>query len=536
MAIASEFPATPEREASAFAPLRHPVFRALWIATIVSNVGTWMQSVGAAWLMTSLAPSATMVALVQAATTLPTFLLALPGGALADVMDRRKVLLWAQAWMLAVAAALGVATMLGAMNAGSLLIFTFLLGAGAALNAPAWQAITPDLVSREEIPSAVALGSAGFNVSRAVGPALGGLLIAAAGPAFNFLLNAVSFLGVMIVVYRWRREAPESALPAERFLAAMRVGARYVLHAPALRAVLVRAFVFTTCATALWALLPLIARRELGLGPLGYGTLLGALGAGAVVGTLFLPKLRRRMSADALIAASTVTFAVVSVALAFLKSFALLCVIMLAGGAAWLVILSSLNGAAQMAIPAWVRARALSTYLLCFSGSMTLGSVLWGAVAERGGIPLALVCSAIGLVAGLLAMKRWPIPNAEGMNLMPSMHWPAPPVVREPLMEGPPVLVSVEYRIDPARAAEFRQAMRDVRNHRLRDGAIRWELFADTALPERFVETFVVESWVEHLRQHERITVSDHDIHERARSFHIGAEPPKVSHLIAERP
>src|SRR5438067_8657598 len=265
---------------SPWAPLANPLFRALWIATVVSNVGTWMQNVGAGWLMTSLAPSATMVSLVQAATSLPAFILALPGGALADVLDRRRILLATQVWMMLSAALLGVLTLTGAINAWGLLILTVSLGAGAALNAPAWQATTPELVPREALPAAVALGSAGFNVSRAIGPALGGAVVAAAGAGANFLLNAASFLGVMFVVYRWRRAEKISTLPPEHLLGAMRAGVRYVRHAPAMQAVLARTAIFTTCATALWALLPLIARKELGFGPLGYGMLLGFLGAG----------------------------------------------------------------------------------------------------------------------------------------------------------------------------------------------------------------------------------------------------------------
>ncbi len=520
---------------SAFAPLRNPLFRALWIATVVSNVGTWMQNVGASWLMTSLAPSPTMVALVQAATSLPMFFLALPAGALADVLDRRKVYMWTQGWMAATALLLAVSTAMGWMNAWTLLAFTFALGIGVALNTPASQAITPELVSREDLPSAIALSSAGFNVARAIGPAVGGILVAVTGPAANFALNGVSFLGALVVIYRWRREPRSSVLPAERLIGAMRAGARFVFHAPALQTVLVRAVVFILAGTALWALLPLIAREELGMGPLGYGLLLGCLGAGALAGAIVLPRARGKVSVDELVVGSTVIFAGVTVAVGFLQNPWVLGVVMFFGGSAWLAVLSSLNVATQSSIPSWVRARALAVYLLVFLGSMAFGSVLWGAVAGAVGIPVALAISAGALVVGLVATPWFRLAAGDGVDFTPSGHWAQPVVLGEPPLEGTPVLVSVEYEVEPERGYEFAELMRTLRHHRLRDGAIRWELFHDAAAPGIFVEAFLVESWVEHLRQHERATASDREYHERARAYHVGEKPPVVKHLLANR-
>jgi MFS family permease len=518
---------------SVWSPLRTPLFRVLWIATVVSNVGTWMHNVSAAWLMTSLAPSPTMVALVQAATSLPVFLVGLPAGALADVVDRRRFLLVTQGWMLAAAAALGALTLAGVATPWGLLVLTFALGLGAAMNAPAWQAIVPELVARPELQAAIALNSVGFNIARVIGPALGGLVIAGAGAGAVFLLNAASFLGVMVVLYRWQRSPRESRSPAEHVLSAMRAGLRYVRYAPTLRAVLVRSCVFILCGSALWALLPLLARSELGLAATGYGVLLGSLGAGAITGAVFLPRVRLRVAIDPLIAWATVLFAVVTLLLAYARNFALLCGVMALGGVAWMALMSTLNVAAQTTVPAWVRARAMAVYLLMFQGGMAVGSALWGAVATRTGIPAALSYSALGLLVGLLATVRYRLTAAEDADLSPAMHWNAPIVVSEPHLEDGPVLVLVEYRIDPQQAPEFIQTMQALRLVRRRDGAIRWGLFSDTADPSRCVETFVVESWAEHLRQHERFTIADRAAAERVRAFHIGVEAPKVSHLIS---
>jgi MFS family permease len=519
--------------ASAWSPLYQPVFRALWVAAVVSNVGTWMHDVGAVWLMTSLTPSPVMVALMQTATSLPFFLLALPAGALADVVDRRRLLLVAQGWMMAAAAVLGVLTLAGLTTSWWLLALTCALGLGAALNAPAWQAMTPELVPREEVPSAVALSGVGLNLARAVGPALGGFVVAAAGPSAVFLLNAVSCVGVIVVLYRWPRALRRRALPPEHMIGAMRAGVRFVWHAPAFRTVLVRAAVFILCGSALWALLPLIARREMGLDAVGYGVLLGCLGAGAVAGAAILPRVRQRVVVDRLAIGATVVFALVTVALAALREVTWLSGVLFVGGGAWIALMSSYNAAAQAAAPAWVRARALAVYLLVFQGGIAAGSALWGAVAARTGIPIALLMAGAGLFLGLLAATRYRLAEGARLDLTPSFHWPQPAVTIEPPAEHGPILVTVEYRIDPVHAGDFVQAMREVRLERLRDGALRWELFQDPADPPHYVETFLVESWVEHLRQHERVTLSDREAEVRARALHRGPTPVAVSHLVA---
>ena len=526
---------SPDSGASPWSPLSQAVFRSLWIAAVSSNIGTWMQSVGAAWLMTSLTTSALLVALMQTATSLPVFLVGIPAGTLADVVDRRKLLLVTQAWMLLVALVLGVITWAGLVSAGFLLALTFLLGLGAALSGPAWQAIIPDIVEREEIASAVALDAMGINVARAVGPALGGFVVAAAGPAAVFLLNAASFLGILVVIYGWRHARIPSDAPPEDMLGATAAGLRYVRHAPALQTVLVRIGVFSLGASALWALLPVVARHDLGLGATGYGIIVGSLGLGAVGGALLLPRLRRSLPVDTLTATATLVFAGTTLALAYLNVVPLLVVCMMAGGVAWITMMSSLTSAAQTVSPAWVRARALGIYLLVFQGLMAVGSFGWGALAERFGNPTALSVAALTLVGGLAAMWRWPLHVVQRLDLSPSMHWPDPTLAIIPGPEDGPVLITVEYRVPAERASDFLEAMDAMRIFRRREGAVRWDLFRDLADPDRYLETFVAVSWGEHLRQHARVTVEDQAIEARAFAFLEEGVAPVAAHLIAAR-
>jgi MFS family permease len=524
----------PDRPAppSALAPLARPVFRALWIAALVSNVGFWMQSVGAVWQVGTVSSSAALVALVQTTISLPIVLLALPAGAAADVFDRRRMLLATQSWMLISAAALCLATVLGVASPAVVLGLTFMLGLGNAANAPAWQATIPELVGggRLLLP-AVALNSAGFNIGRAVGPAIGGLVVAAAGPAAVFGLNAVSYLGVLAVLWRWRRRPQDDLGAGEQVLGAIGAGVRYVRFAPPLRAVLVRTALFILPASALWALLPVVARGRLGLDATGFGLLLGALGIGSVAGAAALPKLRRAVPIDRRVVAGTGLYALSTVALALLDSPALVFVAMVAAGLAWLAILTSFNVATQTAVPRWVRARALAVYLLVFQGGLAAGSALWGVAAGRLGEGTALLAAAASFGLGMVAALRWRLQGIGALDLTPSVR-PEPVTVVEPDPEDGPVLVLIRYRIDPARSEEFATAMRAMRRVRRRDGAYRWGVFEDVADPGCFVETYVVRSWAEHLRQHERFTAEDLAVRDRIRSFHVGEDPPVVSHFI----
>ena len=523
--------------ASAWSPFRHRAFAVLWTATVLSNIGTWMNDVGAGWLMTSLAPSPLMVSLVQAATALPVFLFALPAGALADIVDRRKLLLAVMTAMAVLALAMGAIVHAGVMTPLLLLTFTFALGAGAAFVAPAWQAIVPMLVPRTKLQPAVALNSVGINISRAIGPALGGAVIAAIGIAWPFLLNALSFVAVICALLWWRPPAlPPRQLPAERFWNAIRTGLRYARSSGPLKATLVRAVAFFLFASAYWALLPLIARQELAGGPELYGVLLGCIGAGAVGGAMLLPALKAKLGADNLVAAGTVGTAVVLCVFALVREPVAAAAASVLAGASWIAVLANLNVSAQVALPEWVRARGLSIFIAVFFGSMTAGSVLWGQVAALFGIPAALLSAAALALIAIVVSRPFKLQQGLDLDLSPSMHWPEP-VVAEPVEpDRGPVMVTIEYRIDPATADEFVAAMEALSRGRKRDGAFAWGLFEDAAEPGRYLEYFLVESWLEHLRQHERVTESDRATQDRVRSFHVGDAPPKVTQLLAAGP
>ncbi|MGD9096902.1 MAG: MFS transporter [Desulfobacterales bacterium] len=516
-------------------PLRKPLFRSLWIAAIVSNMATWMHDVGAAWLMTSLAPSPLMVSMVQASTSLPLFVLALPAGAFADVFDRRRLLLLTQGWMLIAAAGLAMLTSAGITGPVLLLSFTFAIGVGTAFNAPAWQAIVPEIVNREALPAAVALNSAGINLARAIGPALGGLIVARLGPQAAFGLNALSFIGLIIVLYRWRREKLIHSLPSEHLFGAMVAGLRYARYAAGFRNVLGRAFLFVFPASALWGLLPLMARQELNLGASGYGILLGAVGLGAVSGAYFLQRIRKKIGVDKLTTGATLIYSLVLLGLAMLRHVPLIVVVMLISGAMWITMLTALNVSAQSVAAGWVRARVLSVYLIVFFGSMAIGSIVWGALANALTMtPVFLIAAAVAFI-GTIANRWLPLASTEGIDLSPSFHWPAPNVDATAEGDKGPAMVTVEYNIDTNKKAEFQTIMRRLRAIRLRDGVIQWHLFNDTKSHNRFLEVFMVGSWTDHLRQHERVTASDRELQEQIRELLQDATKPVVSHFIAER-
>jgi len=387
---------------TAWAPLREPLFRSLWIAAVVSYTGTWMQNVGAGWLMTELTTSPLMVSLVQAASAIPVFLVVLPAGAMADMVDRRRLLLFTQSWMIVAAVALGVLTLFGGVNPWVLLFFTFLMGIGAVMNDPAWQAITPEVISAPRHASAVALNSAGFNVARALGPALGGLIVASVGAGWSFLLNALSFFGVVLFLYTWKR-IPQESLPTPRLTHAIAEGFRHVRSTPHVYSVLIRTGAFSFGASSLLALLPVICQPH---GAQGYGFLLTCFGLGALAGAAVLPRLRLQYSVDGLVAGATIVFALLTFAAGQVHIFEWLCLVLFTAGAAWIGILACFNVIAQTMCPAWMRARALSMYLLVLQGGMAVGSAVWGAVAARQGVPAALAWSAVAMVLGLSTIRR----------------------------------------------------------------------------------------------------------------------------------
>ncbi|WP_434091891.1 MFS transporter [Pseudomonas subflava] len=518
---------------SAWSPLRTRVFRWLWLASIASNIGTWMHEVGAGWLMTSLSASPLAVALVQVAAALPIFMLALPAGALADIVDKRRYLLAVQLWMAAIALALALLTLSGQMNVTLLLLLTFGMGIGTALMMPAWSALAPEMVGREELPAAVALSSLGVNVARAIGPALAGVLVSLSGPWLTFALNAVSFFAVILALLLWKRTPSESVLPAERLFGAIRAGARYARSARPLQAVLVRTAAFFLGASAGMALLPALVRQELGGTALDYGILLGCVGLGAIGGAVLLPRLRARFGGDVLVMVASLAYAGVLFGLAWLREFAWLAPLMLLSGAAWIAVLSSLQLAAQTAVPAWVRARALSVYILVFFGASALGGIAWGALASHFSLGVAFAGGGALLVLGLVMRLWFALPATRAEDVAPALHWPTP-ILDEALdRERGPVLVTLEYRIAAEDAAAFRLAMEDVRRMRRRNGAFSWALLQDSEDPGLWQELFFDESWLEHLRHHGRVTQAEQRIEAAARRYQQEGVPLRIRHLLA---
>ncbi|MFD6159217.1 MFS transporter [Nocardia sp. NPDC060256] len=526
----------PNTAVSTWAPLRSRVYRALWIAQLVSNLGTWMQTVGAQWVLVDEPNAAVLVSFVQTAITLPVMLLAIPSGVIADLVDRRRLLLGAQSTMAVLAAVLAVSTATGHTTPSVLLILLFLIGCGQALTGPAWQAIQPELVPREQIPSAAALGSMSINIGRAVGPAIAGVLVSLSGPTFVFVLNAVSFGGIVAVLALWRRPATDRRLPSERPLAALQAGTRFIKAAPAIRRVLLRSILFIAPASAVWALLPVIARDELGLGSSGYGLMLAALGIGAVLGALGLGRLRTLMTPTQRLSTAAVLFGIASAGTAVLHVVPLVLALLVFAGFAWLLAMSTMNSTMQLLLPAWVRARGLSVYLLVFMGGQAIGSLVWGVLAGAAGPVFALLTAAVLL--GLCAVSTVWLPishNAENLDQTPAAFWPEPQVVVEPDPADGPVMVLRTYDVPPENLDEFMTAMVFVGRSRQRTGAMEWRLYRDIGVLDRYVEAFVVRSWAEHMHQHQvRLTAQDQIREQEAYKFTIGDD--QITHLVAILP
>ncbi|CAN5402900.1 MFS transporter [soil metagenome] len=527
-------PAAPAAPPSAWAPLAHKLFLALFLAQLASNVGTWMQNVGAQLLMVKLDPSPLPVALVQTATSLPILMVALPAGVLGDLIDRRKLLIASQTVMFVAAAVLAVLTATDHVTPSTLLWLTFMLGLGNAVTIPAWSAIQPELVPRVELRQAAALNGVNINLARAVGPAIGGLIVAAVGAEAVFALNALSFIVVIVVLFVWRRTSTRSSLGPERAVPALRAGLRYIRNSPRFRAVLVRSAVFIACASALWALLPLVAVDQLELGSGGYGILLGSLGVGALLGAALLPRLQKALPLDRIVLVASLMFAVSTLVVATVSIVGVALVALLVGGCAWIFVLASMNGTAQTILPAWVRARALAAYVLVFQGGQGIGALLWGVVADRLSVRGALIAAGLGLVFGL-SLARWHRLQPLGdFDPSLSLHWPEPAVVLQPEDHTGPVLVTLDFRVAADQVERFLAAMEPVGRARRRSGASEWGVFRDAAEPDRFLETFVVPSWEDHLRQHsERGTETDRRFEAAARELALGE--PVVSHLFLAR-
>jgi len=516
-------------------PLKNALYRFLWVTMFASDIGVAMQSVGSGWLITSLSPSPFIVALLQMATSLSIFLLALPAGALADIVDRRKLFLGTQYFSLAVAAILSILTFGGFTTSSILLVFTFLLGLGNAMSLPVNIVIQTELVPKKKALAAMTLFSVAIYIGLAVGPLLGGLVVAAAGPWAVFMLNALSFVGIIVFLHRWHKPSERKLLPPEQVIGAIRTGLRYMRHSLHVRALFVRDFALTICGSALISLLPLLARNEAGSNSILFGILIGAFGIGGMISGLVIVPRIKKTSIEKRVTSATILYAVAMAVLSFQHDIIIVFVGIFAVGTALIIITSSLNFVAYNSVSSWVRTRVVSVHQMIYWGGVAIGSIVWGIVAEIWGIPTALLAASIGLVIGLVTSTRYKLKPHTDVDMTPSMHWSMPRVMIDiDDHEEGSVLVEIEFQIDPARSHEFESAMNNVRSIRLRDGAINWVLFHDIENPSRYLEMFTSESWTEHLRQHERITKADLAIEQHAISFHTGKDPPHVSHLISE--
>ncbi|MDQ7958760.1 MAG: MFS transporter [Pseudomonadota bacterium] len=520
---------------AALEPLKLPVFRMLWSTWLIANVCMWMNDVAAAWMMTTLTSSPVWVALVQSASTLPVFLLGLPSGALADILDRRRWLVATQFWLAGTAIVLCAAIALGWMNAPLLLLLTFANGIGLALRWPVFSAIVPELVTRPLLPAALGLNGIAMNASRIIGPLTAGVLIASAGSVWVFALNAVLSVASGFVVLRWRREHTPNPLGRERLISAMRVGVQFVRQSARMRAVLTRIAIFFLHSTALLALLPLLARGLQGGDAGTFTLLLASMGAGAIVAVLFLPRLRQALGRDQLVLRGTALQSAATAVMAVAPNTWVAVPAMFFGGAAWITVANSLSVSAQLALPDWVRARGMATYQMAIMGASAFGAALWGNVAEASSLRTSLLVAAVSGTAVMLLALRFVTDHADEDDMSPAQAgWAAGPPP-EPPEESGRVVVTVEYIIDPARAAAFHLVMQQTRRVRLSQGAVGWELLHDVGQPERYVEEIVDESWTEHLRRFSRATATDMALRERRLAFHLGESPPVVTRYVVRR-
>ncbi|HTT11989.1 MAG TPA: MFS transporter [Burkholderiaceae bacterium] len=522
-----------KRTSSTLEVLRRPVFRTLWLTWCAANLSMWMNDVAAAWLMTTLTTSPVLVALVQSASSLPVFLLGLPSGALADIVNRRHLLIATQFWVATTAIVLCLVLFAGGMNAPLLLVLTFANGIGLAMRWPVYSAIVPQLVPREDLSTAIALNGVAMNSSRVIGPVLAGALIAAFGSQYVFLLNAVLSLTAGLVILRWRSEEKVSMLPGERFVGAMRVGFQYVAQSRSIRSVLVRVAVFFLQSTALLALLPLVAKHMPSGGAWAYTVLLASLGLGAVIAALWLPRLRAMLKPGPLVRYGSIVQAIAMVCVGFAPNPWTAVPVMMIAGASWISAVNTLTVSSQMALPDWVRARGMAIYMMTMMGSASLSAALWGQVAVQIDVQRTLVAAALTGVLALFLTRRLVPAHEEEVDLTPARI--LEPVAAFPIEHSKgPVMVTIEYQVDAARLAEFLEVMFETRRERLRKGALSWGLFHDISEPSRYLEYYLDDSWADHLRRFERFTADDAALRDRRQSFHVGAEAPRVARYVAE--
>lgn len=517
---------------STLAVFRNPAFRNLWFATLASNFGGIVQSVGAAWLMTSLTSSEGMIALVQSSVTLPIMIFSLTAGVFADNFDRRKIMLWAQAFMCLASIGLAFLAFEGLLTPWLLLAFTFLIGCGTALNNPAWQASVGDLVTKAEIPAAVSVNSIGFNMMRSVGPAAGGAIVAVFGAAAAFAVNAASYVAIIAALFAWKPKPKARRLPRERFGSAFAAGLRYVALSPNLVRTIARAFLFGVSAIALQALLPVIVRETLSGTSLTYGILLGAFGLGAVSGALASQPLRERFQNEAIVRIGFGGYALCYFALALAPPLVLASAVMFLAGTCWVLTLSLLNTTIQLSTPRWVVGRVLALYQTGTFGGMATGSWMWGTVAEGGSMSFALIGAGVAMMVGLVFGQLAPLPDRSEMRLDPANIWVEPTLSLDIRPQSGPVMVMVDFTIDEADVPRFLELMADRRNIRIRDGARQWTLLRDMENPDIWSETYHVPTWVEYIRHHERRTEADIENFEKLRALHGGPDPIRVHRMI----
>ncbi len=525
----------PPTPVSAFAPFRYRAFRWLWLGVVVSSVGFWAQTLGAQWLFVDDPNAATIIPLVQAASALPMVLLALPAGVLSDAFDRRLLMLAIQGYAVVVALLLAVLTASGLMPPALLLAFTFAMGAGIAMQLPTWQPLITELVPRSQFAAAMRLELVSVNLARAAGPALAGWIIVTLGMAWVFVFNAVCVAFLAAVLLSWRRPRASAAGGRERFLPALRAGHRYVTHEPAVRRILVRQAIFAAPATALWALLPLIADRRLGLGAGGYGLLLSALGLGAVAGALSMGPVRRHLSSNGVLGAAALVYAAAIAAVMVVPGLLSSLPLLVLAGFAWTATASTLVAELQLLLPGWVRARALATLLMTFTAAQAFASPVWGLLTELAGLSTAVFVASALVATGALAGLRWRVSESGTSDRAPLAYWADPTLGVEPEPGAGPVQVVVEYQVAPEREAQWLAAMQALRGSRMRSGAFRWELYRVGERPDRFQEVFAVPSWEEHVLQHDhRLTAEDQAIEDAA--FALAVATPTAEHLLPPEP
>ncbi|MEM7445135.1 MAG: MFS transporter [Pseudomonadota bacterium] len=509
---------------SLLAPLEDPTFRGLWVATMSSNLGGLIQAVGAGWMMTTITNSRDMVALVQASSTLPIMLFSIVAGALADSIDRRRIMLTAQTFMLSVSAALAAFAFMGLLSPWLLLTFTFLIGCGMALNNPSWQASMGDIVRRDQLPTAVSLNSMSFNLMRSVGPAVGGTIVQVAGAAVAFTVNACSYVLLIFALLRWQPKTVPSALPREAVGPAISAGLRYIVMSPNLMKVMFRGFMFGGSAVAVLALLPLVARDLVDGDALTYGFLLGAFGFGAIGGAVLNSHLRARFKNEIVVRGAFLTFALTALLLGLSRQIWLSCFILMFSGACWVLVMSLFNVTVQLSTPRWVVGRALSIYQTATFGGMAGGSWLWGGTAQAYGSATALIVSACVMVVGALAGLKWPLPEFSALNLDPLGRFTEPQLRLDLRMRSGPIMVMVDYEIDQEDVPAFLEAMAERRRVRKRDGARQWALLRDLENPDIWTESYHVPTWVEYVRHNQRRTQADAEISDKLRALHRGGE------------